>query len=112
MRPINRLEHAEVFLLQRNAEGLHVKPIAGQHAFLVAPGGIGRRPAAAHIGAINDVVVNQGCRVDHLHYRAQAYRSGTGVTQQVRGQQQQRWANALAAALAQVLGNFRDGAYA
>jgi hypothetical protein len=42
-----QVEHAQVLLFQRHLEGLHVEPVAGQHAFFVAPGGVGRGPAAA-----------------------------------------------------------------
>ena len=105
-----QVEHAQVLLFQRHLEGLHVKPVAGQHAFLVAPGGVGRRAAAAHVRAVDNVVVDQRRRVHHLHHRAQADGALARVAQHVRGEQQQRRADALAAALAQVFGNLRDGA--
>ena len=109
-QPDEQIEHAQVLLFERHLEGLHVKPVAGQHAFLVAPGGVGRRAAAARVGAVDDVVVDQRGGVHHLHHRAQADGAGAGVAEQVRGEQQQRRPDALAAALAQVFGNFGDGA--
>ena len=105
-----QVEHAQVLLFQSHLEGLHVEPVAGQHAFLVAPGGVGRRPPAARVGAVDNVVVHQRRGVHHLHHRAQPDGALAGVAQRVRREQQQRGPNALAAALAQVFGDLRDGA--
>ena len=105
-----QIEDAQVLLFERDLEGLHVEPVAGEDAFFVAPGGVGRGAAAADRCAVDDVVVHQRCGVHHFYHGAEADCAGAGVVEQVRGQQQQRGANALAAAFAQVFGNFGDGA--
>lgn len=40
--------------------------IARKDGHLVVPARIGRRRAAARVGLIDDIVMNQGCRVDEL----------------------------------------------
>ena len=105
-----QIENAQVALFERHLEGLHVKPVAGQHAFFVAPGGVGRGAAAAGVGAVDDVVVDQRGGVHHLDHRAEADGALARVAEQMRGQQQQRRPDALAAALAQVFGDLSDGA--
>ena len=64
-----RVENAEVALLHRDLEGLHVEPVAGQHALRIAPLRIGRGTAAARLGLVDDVVVNQGRGVNDLDDR-------------------------------------------
>jgi hypothetical protein len=54
--------------------------------------------------------VDQRRGVHHLDHCAQADHAMARVAQHARCEQQQRGANALAAALAQVFGNLRDGA--
>ena len=66
-----QVEHAQVALLERHLEGLHVKPVAGQDAFLVTPICVCGGAAAAHVGAVDDVVVDQRSGVQHLDDRAQ-----------------------------------------
>jgi len=55
------VENAEIAALQSHLKGLHVQPVAGQHAAVIAPSGIRGGAAAAGIGAVDHVVVNQ-CR--------------------------------------------------
>ena len=105
-----QLQHAEVLLFKRHLECLHVEPVSGQHALFVAPGGIGRGPAAPGVRRVDDVVVHQRSGMHHFHDRAQADRPLPRVTQHMRGKQQQRRPYPLAAALAQILGNLGDGA--
>ena len=52
------IEDAEVALFESHLEGLHVEPVAGEHAAMIAPAGICRRTAAAGVGAVDHVVVN------------------------------------------------------
>ena len=66
-----RVEDAEVALLHRDLEGLHVEPVAGEHALGVAPLRVGRRTAAARLGFVDDVVVNERGGVDDLDHGAQ-----------------------------------------
>ena len=66
-----QVENLEIALAQRDLEGLHVEPVAGQHAGVIAPLHVGRRPAAARLGGIDHVVVHQRGGVDHLHHGAE-----------------------------------------
>jgi hypothetical protein len=50
----------KIALAQGDLKGLHVEPVARQHAGVIAPLDIGRRPAAAGLGHVDHVVVNQG----------------------------------------------------
>ena len=47
-------------------EGARIQEIADQHAGLVAPDDVGGRLAAAHLGGVHDVVVQQGGGVDEF----------------------------------------------
>src|SRR5262249_33801436 len=73
LRQVNEdVKDAEVAFLDGDLESLHVEPVAGKHAFGVAPPGVGRGTAAARLGFVNNVVVNQRGGVDDLHHGAQA----------------------------------------
>src|SRR5579859_3000261 len=104
------VEDAEVALLHGDLEGLHVKPVAGEHAHGVSPLRVGRRTPATGLGFVDNIVVNQGGGVDDLHYRAQLDGAATGISEELGREQQQRRTDALAAASAQILANFSDGA--
>ena len=54
------VEDVEVALGEGGVEGLHVEPVAGEDAFGVAPGGVGGGAAAASVGLVDDVVVDEG----------------------------------------------------
>ena len=99
-------KHAEVAFLEGHLERLHVEPIAGQDAAMVSPARVGRRPAAARIGAIDHVVVDEGGAMDQLDDGAQAHGGGALVTRISGGQQEQRGAQALASSAEQVTGDF------
>src|SRR5579864_1407030 len=60
------VENAEVSLLHSDLEGLHVKPVAGQHALRISPLRIGGGTAAASLRLIDNVVVNQRRGVNDL----------------------------------------------
>ena len=53
--------------------------------------------------------MDQGRGVDHLDDRAEADHALALIALRLGGEQQQRWADALAAALAQVVGDLGDG---
>jgi len=53
------VEDVEIAFLQGDVERLHVEPVAGEDAAVIAPAGIGRGAAAASIGAVDDVIVNK-----------------------------------------------------
>ena len=103
------IEDAEVALLHRDLESLHVKPVARQHALRVAPLRIGRGTSAARLGFVDDVVVDQGRGVNDLHHRTQPDGALALVVEQLAGEQQQRRTKALAAAAAQVFADLGDG---
>ena len=85
-----QVEDAEIAFFERDAEGLHVEPVAGENAFGIAPGGIGRRAAAARVGRVDDVVVDQRGRVHHLNDSAEADHAAAGVALGLGREQQQR----------------------
>ncbi len=98
-----QVEHAEVALLERGGEGLHVEPVAGEHAFGVAPGGVGGGAAAAGVGLVDDVVVDEGGGVQHLDHGAEPDAAASGAAERLGREQQQQGTDALAAAGDQVL---------
>jgi hypothetical protein len=67
-----QVEDAEVALFEGGGEGLHVEPVAGEDALGVAPGGVGGGAAAAGVGLVDDVVVDEGGGVEHLDDGAEA----------------------------------------
>ena len=67
-----QVEDAEVALFEGGGEGLHVEPVAGEDALGVAPGGVGGGAAAAGVGFVDDVVVDEGGGVEHLDDGAEA----------------------------------------
>ena len=69
------VENAEIALLHGDLEGLHVEPVAGQHAFRVAPLRVGGGTPAANLRLVNDVVVNQRRGVDDLNHGRQLDRA-------------------------------------
>ena len=72
LRQINQdIEHMEIAFFQRDLERLHVQPIACQDAAMIAPAGIGGGAAAARIGAVNHIVMDQRSAVEQLHHRGQ-----------------------------------------
>ena len=107
-----RVEDLEIALLHGDLEGLHVKPVAGEHAFGVAPLRVGGGASAPRLRFVNDVVVDQGRGVDDLDHRAQLDGALAGVVHQLAGEQQQGRTQAFAAAGAQVFANFRNRAHA
>ena len=107
-----RVENGEVALLHRDFEGLHVEPVAGEHALGVAPLRVGGGTAAARLRFVDDVVVDQGRGVNDLDHRAQLDGAMSRVVQQLAGEQQQRGPQALAAAGAQIFADLRNRAHA
>jgi hypothetical protein len=57
----------EIAFFQGDLERLHVEPVAGENAAVIAPTGVGRGPPAARVGAIDDVVMNQRGTVKQLN---------------------------------------------
>ena len=69
------VEDREIALAQRHLERLHVQPVAGEHAHVIAPASVGAGASAARLRAVDHVVVDQRGAVDHLHHRAQPNRA-------------------------------------
>jgi hypothetical protein len=103
-----QVEHVEVAFAQGNLEGLHVQPVAGKHAGVVAPDGICRWTAAARARGVDHVVVHQRGGVDHLHHGGHAHGGIVDFAHQPRGKQNQNGAQALAATGLQVASNGGD----
>ncbi len=74
-----QVEDQEVALAEGDLEGLHVEPVAGEDAGVVAPLGIGGRTAAAGLGGVDDVIVDQGGGVDLLDDGAEVNGGGRGA---------------------------------
>jgi hypothetical protein len=112
-KPDQQVERGEVPLPQGDLERLHVQPVAGQHAGMVAPLGVSRRAAAARPRGVDNVVVHQRGRVDQLDHGAQvdgAARCASGVARnQPRREKQQGRAQPLPSGRMEVLADGRDG---
>ena len=76
---------------------------------MITPAEVDRRLSAARIRLVDDIVVHQRRRVDDLHDRAKPDRRVTPIAASARRQQQKRRAQALAAALLEVVTDCRDG---
>src|SRR6266851_2473824 len=76
---------------------------------MIAPSGIGGRAAAARVGAVDDVVVNQRCAMQKLDDGCKANRAEILAARIACGKNQEGRAHALPAPAQQILGNFRDG---
>ncbi len=98
----------EVAFFEGGAEGLHVEPVAGEDAFGVAPGGVGGGAAAAGVGLVDDVVVDEGGGVEHFDDGAEADAGVGGGAEGLGGEQQEQGADALAAAGDEVGGDVGD----
>ena len=102
------VENAEIAFLNGDLEGLHVEPVAGEHALGVAPLRVGGRTAAPGLGLVNDVVVDEGCRVDDLDHRAQPNGALALIVEELGRKQEQGGADSLAPSGAQVFADFGD----
>ncbi len=80
------VEDSEVALLHGNFKGLHVEPVACEHALGIAPLRVGRRTSAPCLGFVDDVVVNECGGVDDLNDRTQLDGALACVVQQLTGQ--------------------------
>ena len=107
-----RVENAEVPLLHRYFESLHVEPVACEHALRVAPLGIGGGPAATCFCFVDYVVVHQRGSVDDLDHRAQSHSPASFVAKELGRKKEKRWTYPLASAGPQILSDLRDGLHA
>ena len=66
------VENAEIAFLHGDLERLHVKPVAGEHAFGIAPLSVGCWTPAPGLRFVDDVIVHQGRGVDDFNHRAKS----------------------------------------
>src|SRR6266851_3078190 len=104
-----RVENTKVALQDRNLEGLHVEPVAGQHAFRVSPLGVGGGTSAPCLGFVNDVVVDKGGGVDNFNDCAEFDRSSAFIIEKLGREQEKGWADALASTATKVFADLSDG---
>ena len=66
-----QIENVEIAFAQRDLKRLHVEPVAGEHAGVIAPLHVGGRAAAAGLRHVDHVVMDERGGVDHFHDRAE-----------------------------------------
>src|SRR5260370_14870666 len=76
---------------------------------MIAPFGIGGRAAAACVGAVDHVIVNQRCAMQKLDHSSEADRAAILATCITRGKKQERGTHALPSAAKQIGSDFRNG---
>ena len=103
-------QDVEIAVLDDHRGRARVEEIAGQHRAPIAPDGVRRGPAAAQLGEIDDVVVEQGGGVQQLDRRGHLEATRTGVAAELGAEQQQRRPHALAAGAQHVLAERADQA--
>src|SRR5208283_1362465 len=106
------VKNLKIALFDGDLEGLHVEPVAGEHAFRVAPLRVGGGAPTPCLRFVNDVVVDQRRGMNNFDYGAKFDRSLAGVVQQLAREQQQGWTQAFAATCAQVFANLRNRTHA
>ncbi len=105
------VEDVEITFLQGDLKGLHVEPVAGEDAAMIAPTGIGGGAAAAGVRGVDDIVVNQGGAVEEFDDSgkfnsalAVAFASGSIAM----GKEKQCGAKALPSSTKQIACDFGD----
>src|SRR6266481_9318502 len=76
---------------------------------MIAPFGIGGRAAAACVGAVDHVIVNQRCAMQKLDHSSEADRAAILATCITTGKKQERGTHALPSAAKQIRSDFRNG---
>jgi len=61
------IEHVKIAFFQGDLERLHIEPIPCQNAPVIAPARVGGRTATTCIGAVDDVIVNEGSAVEKFN---------------------------------------------
>ena len=110
--PVRRLtdQPAGAGVVQRagQVEGVREQVVAEQHGVVNAPAGVDRADVPAHGGAVEDVVVDQRGRVDHLHHGAEDVMGRRDSAAGAGGQQQQDRPQPLAAVVPDVIDDRLD----
>ena len=101
-------QNAQIALFQSDLHGFHVEEIAEEDSQLVSPSAIYAWPAAAQLGIVDDVVVDQRRRVDELDHRGVVHVALALVAEKVRPEQEERGPDSLAAALDEIVADERD----
>ena len=94
--------------LHHQLEAARIQEIAHEHAGRIAPQRVGGAPAAAQVGFVHHVVVQQGRGVDELDDRRQLVRPWAAAAQGPGRQHDQHGSQALAAGGDDVFGNLVD----
>src|SRR5499426_7113 len=95
--PRERLHHGAVVVPHEHRERLRVQMIADQHRRVVTPLRVRRWPPAAERSLVDDVVVDEGRRVEHLDHAGQPHAPRALVACQACGQEEEHRPQALAA---------------
>ena len=107
-----QIENLEIALAQGDLEGLHVEPVAGQHAGVIAP--LARWSRAGR-GASRAASITSSCTSVAawiISTTAPSWMArGSAVADQLGGKQQQRGPQPFAAARLQVLADGGDGVH-
>ena len=96
------IENFQLPLAERHAEGCHIEPIAHQDGDLISPLCIHRCAATTDAGVVDDIVMHQRCRVNHLNDRTQSRPDRSVVSAHLGAQQQDGGTDPFAAAVADI----------
>ena len=103
------LQDREVSLVERDAHGFRVEVVAEENGEVVSPAGVDRFAASPQTRLVDDVVVNERRGVDE--FDDGAYRtspSPSRYAEKLRRKEQQRRAQPLAAAAAEIVADLGD----
>ena len=101
-------QHLEAAVLDHQLERAAEQEIADQDARRIAPDEVGGALAAAHAGAVDDVVVEQRRGMDELDRGGELVVARSGIAEQGAAGERQHRPHALAAAGDQVSGKLGD----
>ncbi|HRF73371.1 MAG TPA: hypothetical protein PL117_11400 [Accumulibacter sp.] len=109
IRRIRQHPHdAHVVDRHHHLESTRIEEVSDQHTGRIAEHRVGGLAPAPQIGTINDIVMEQGGRVDELDHRSEFVMMRPTVSHGAGRQQDQSRAQPLAPALHDVLGHLAD----
>jgi hypothetical protein len=103
------VEDADVPLLERDLHPLHVEIVAEENGQLISPAPVHADAPAAGVGPVDDVIVDERCRVDQLQDGSVFHVDGPLVAEEARGQEEKGWADPFAPAVDEVFADEGDG---